>query len=47
MATAEEVKKLAALARIPPRMLREGSSPSDLAAEIVLQYAEHGRAPPD
>jgi lipid-A-disaccharide synthase len=45
--TFERRGQLAALARIPTRMLREGSSPSDLAAEIVLQYAEHGRAPPD
>jgi lipid-A-disaccharide synthase len=41
--TFERRGQLAALARVPQRMLREGSSPSDVAAEIVLQYAEHGR----
>jgi lipid-A-disaccharide synthase len=41
--TFERRGQLAALARIPQRMLREGGSPSDVAAEIVLQYAEHGR----
>jgi lipid-A-disaccharide synthase len=41
--TFERRAQLAALARIPQRMLLEGGSPSDVAAEIVLQYAEHGR----
>jgi lipid-A-disaccharide synthase len=41
--TFERRGQLAALARIPQRMLREGGSPSEVAAEIVLQYAEHGR----
>ncbi len=41
--TFERRGQLAALARIPQRMLRSGGSPSDLAAEIVLRYAEHGR----
>jgi len=44
--TFERRGQLAALARVPQRMLSEGSSPSDVAAEIVLQYAEHGRAAP-
>jgi len=35
--------QLAALARLPHRMLRDGGSPSDVAAEIVLHHAEHGR----
>ena len=34
--TFERRGQLAALARIPTRMLREGSSPSEVAAEIVL-----------
>jgi lipid-A-disaccharide synthase len=33
----------AALARIPERMALEGGTPSDVAADIVLNYAEHGR----
>ena len=41
--TFERRGQLAALARIPQRMVRAGGSPSDVAAEIVLQYAEHGR----
>jgi lipid-A-disaccharide synthase len=32
-----------ALARIPERMALEGGTPSDVAAEVVLRYAEHGR----
>jgi len=41
--TFERRSQLAALARIPHRMAREGGSPSEVAAEIVLQYAEQGR----
>ncbi len=33
----------AALARIPQRMALDGGTPSDVAADIVLHYAEHGR----
>jgi lipid-A-disaccharide synthase len=33
----------AALARIPQRMALEGGTPSDIAADVVLHYAEHGR----
>lgn len=37
--TPERMAQLAALARIPPRLLLETGSPSDAAAEIVLRYA--------
>ena len=44
--TFERRGQLAALARIPQRMLlRQGGSPSEAAAEIVLHYSEHGRDP--
>ena len=32
-----------ALAQIPGLMLQSGASPSEVAAKIVLDYAEHGR----
>ncbi|KAB2941113.1 MAG: lipid-A-disaccharide synthase [Hyphomicrobium sp.] len=41
--TPERRAQLAALARIPPKMLLDGGTPSDFAAEIVLDYAAHGR----
>ncbi len=41
----ERATQLAALARIPAALQVAGHSPSDAAAEIVLRYAEHGRAP--
>jgi hypothetical protein len=31
------------LARIPHKMLIDNGTPSDAAAEIVLDYAAHGR----
>ena len=33
----------AALTRIPERLALDGGTPSDVAADIVLNYAEHGR----
>ncbi len=33
----------AALARVPERMVIEGGTPSDIAADIVLDYAQNGR----
>jgi lipid-A-disaccharide synthase len=44
--TPERRAQLAALARIPQKMLLEGGSPSDFAADIVLDYAAHGRRLP-
>ncbi len=41
--TPESRAQLAALARIPHKMLLDGGSPSEAAAEIVLDYAAHGR----
>jgi lipid-A-disaccharide synthase len=44
--TGERKAQLAALSRIPDKMLlREGGTPSDAAAELVLGYAAHGRRP--
>jgi lipid-A-disaccharide synthase len=43
--TPERHAQLAALARIPQKMVLEGGTPSDFAAEIVLDYAAHGRRP--
>jgi lipid-A-disaccharide synthase len=43
--TPERRAQIAALAHIPERMLIEGATPSGVAAEIVLHYAERGRAP--
>jgi lipid-A-disaccharide synthase len=44
--TGERKAQLAALSRIPDKLLlREGGSPSDAAAELVLGYAAHGRRP--
>jgi lipid-A-disaccharide synthase len=42
--TTERRAQLAALARIPKQMQFSGESPSDIAAQIVLHYAEHGRS---
>jgi lipid-A-disaccharide synthase len=39
-------KQLAALRRIPERLRLEHGTPSEAAAEIVLDYAERGRSPP-
>jgi lipid-A-disaccharide synthase len=41
--TAVRRAQTTALARIPQRMALEGGTPSDVAADIVLHYAEHGR----
>lgn len=41
--TPERRAQLTALARIPHKMLLDGGSPSEHAAEIVLDYAVHGR----
>jgi lipid-A-disaccharide synthase len=41
--TPERRAQLAALARIPERLQIEDGTPSGLAAEIVLHYAERGR----
>jgi lipid-A-disaccharide synthase len=41
--TAARRAQIAALARIPERMLLGDENPSDIAAEIVLHYAERGR----
>jgi lipid-A-disaccharide synthase len=41
--TPERNAQLEALARIPHKMLIEGSSPSEAAADIVLDYAVNGR----
>lgn len=41
--TPERRSQVAALGRIAHKMLIDGSSPSDAAAEIVLDYAVHGR----
>ena len=41
--TPERRAQLAALARIPHKMLIDNGTPSDAAAEIVLDYAAHGR----
>jgi lipid-A-disaccharide synthase len=43
--TSERRAQLAALARIPHKMLIDNGTPSDAAAEIVLDYAGHGRRP--
>jgi lipid-A-disaccharide synthase len=42
----ERDKQLAALARVPERMLLASGTPSEAAARIVLDYAEHGRGWP-
>ena len=39
-------KQLAALARIPERLLLPRGTPSEAAADIVLDYAENGRGWP-
>ena len=44
--TPERAKQVAALARIPAALQVAGSSPSEAAADIVLDYAENGRSPP-
>jgi lipid-A-disaccharide synthase len=36
----------AALTLIPERLAIEAGTPSEAAADVVLQYAEHGRRPP-
>lgn len=41
--TPERAAQVAALARIPGRLLLDHGSPSDAAAEIVLRYAQAGR----
>ncbi|MFA5899515.1 MAG: lipid-A-disaccharide synthase [Hyphomicrobium sp.] len=41
--TPQRRAQVAALARIPHKMLIDGPSPSDAAADIVLDYALHGR----
>ena len=41
--TLERRGQLAALARVPQRMQFQGGSPSEVAAEIVLHYADRGR----
>jgi lipid-A-disaccharide synthase len=41
----ERAKQVAALARIPAALQVAGSSPSEVAADIVLAYAEQGRCP--
>lgn len=41
--TPERRAQMTALARIPHKMLIDGSSPSEAAADIVLDYAVHGR----
>jgi lipid-A-disaccharide synthase len=41
--TPERAKQVAALARIPAALQVAGHSPSEAAAEIVLDYAENGR----
>lgn len=43
--TPERRSQVAALSRIAQKMVIDGSSPSDAAAEIVLDYAVHGRKP--
>jgi len=43
--TPERAKQVAALARIPAALQVAGSSPSEVAADIVLAYAEQGRCP--
>jgi lipid-A-disaccharide synthase len=42
--TPERTRQLAALRRIPERMVRPGLSPSQAAADIVLRHAARGRA---
>jgi len=44
--TPERRAQMAALARIPDEMRPEADSPSDIAAQIVLHYAQHGRQSP-
>jgi lipid-A-disaccharide synthase len=44
--SAERTKQLAALARVPQRMLLQSGTPSEAAAHIVLNYAENGRGWP-
>jgi lipid-A-disaccharide synthase len=39
----ERARQLAALARIPAALQVAGHTPSEAAAAIVLDYAEHGR----
>jgi lipid-A-disaccharide synthase len=39
-------KQLAALARIPDRLRLARGTPSEAAADVVLNYAEHGRGWP-
>jgi lipid-A-disaccharide synthase len=42
----ERARQVAALARIPAALQVAGSSPSEAAADIVLEYAENGRGWP-
>jgi lipid-A-disaccharide synthase len=42
----ERDAQLAALARIPSRLMIDGPSPSEAAADIVLRYAQSGRRLP-
>jgi len=44
--TPERRAQLEALAHIPERLALEQGTPSDVAADIVLHYAEHGRHVP-
>ncbi len=44
--TPERRAQTEALALIPERMALDGGTPSDVAADVVLRYAEHGRQPP-
>ena len=44
--TAERARQTAALARIPAALQVKGLTPSEAAAAIVLDYAEHGRRSP-
>lgn len=41
--TPERRAQLEALARVPKQMLLSSEAPSDIAAQVVLHYAEHGR----
>jgi lipid-A-disaccharide synthase len=41
--TEERRDQLAALVRVPQKMLLDSGTPSDFAAEIVLDFAAHGR----
>jgi len=41
--TPERRAQVEALSRIPAQMVGPGEAPSDVAAQVVLHYAEHGR----